>query len=65
MSKDQLSKVLAFIATHIVLLYRGFHTYWILLPLIHIAFVFVSIPAYVLVLTVLIWLGSKYVLPTN
>jgi hypothetical protein len=27
--------------------------------------VFISIPVYVLVLTVLIWLGSKYVLPTN
>lgn len=47
------------------LLYRGIHTFWILLPLAHTVFVFISIPVYVLVLTVLIWLGSKYVLPTN
>jgi hypothetical protein len=47
------------------LIYRGSHTYWILLPLMHTVFVFASIPVYVLVLTVLVWLGSKYAWPTN
>ncbi|MFT6189417.1 MAG: hypothetical protein ACJAW8_001751 [Oleispira sp.] len=46
-------------------LYRGIYTFWMLLPLAHTIFVFIGIPVYVLALTVLICLGSKYVMPTN
>jgi hypothetical protein len=42
------------------LIYRGVYTYWLIIPLLHIAFVSVSLPVYLLVLVVLIWNASQY-----